>query len=72
VSVSITPPGGGQRLGTIAKEFSGFAKELLTDADNFHCVFPADATPQQKLCLLSCVFLIDFMFFESSSNSNDD
>ncbi len=50
----------------------GFIKEMMTDADNFHCVFPVDASPPQKLCLIAMIFLLDFMFFEDNSSSSDD
>ena len=73
INISICKPGApGQPVGTIAKEYSGFIKEMMTDADNFHCVFPVDASPPQKLCLIAMIFLLDFMFFEDNSSSSDD
>ena len=36
------------------------------------CVFPVDASPPQKLCLIAMIFLLDFMFFEDNSSSHDD
>jgi hypothetical protein len=48
----------------ITKKMGEFVQEMMTDADNFGCTFPQDATPQAKAVLLGAVFLIDFLFFE--------
>lgn len=60
-----------QSVGYIKKIFSGFAKELLTDADSFVLSFPPDATVDHKMLLLGSVFLIDFMFFEDNKDRNN-
>lgn len=57
----IVTPGGEAR---ITKMAGNFVEEAVTDADNFGCTFPLDATPHQKAVLLAAVFLIDFLFFE--------
>lgn len=55
----------GTEIGKISKQWSGAAKELLTDADNFNVTFPADLDVKMKACLLGALFLIDMMYFES-------
>lgn len=44
--------------------------EMFTDADNFCCTFPLDATPEAKAVLLAAVFMIDFMFFEEGGDAD--
>mgnify|MGYP002476807468 CR=1 FL=1 len=48
----------GQRVGEIKKKWSGFLKEMYTDADNFGVEFPRTATAKQKALLLAATFLI--------------
>ena len=55
----------GGEVGVITKEFSGMAKELFTDADNFSVTFPLDLDARVKATMLGAVFLIDFNFFET-------
>lgn len=55
----------GQRhVGVIKKNWSGLAREALTEADNFTLEFPKKLHPGAKLLLLGVVFLIDFVHFE--------
>ncbi|XP_051057139.1 phospholipid scramblase 1 [Phodopus roborovskii] len=54
-------------IGRISKHWSGFLKELLTDVDSFGIHFPLDLDVKMKAVMLGACFLIDFMFFESSS-----
>ena len=61
-----------REVGMITKQWSGFAKEAFTDADNFGCTFPVDLDVRIKATLLGAVFLIDFMFFEKSNNQEND
>lgn len=58
----------GQTCGKITKKWSGFGKELFTDADNFGIEFPPQAPAALKAVLLGAVFLIDFVHFERSKN----
>ena len=44
----------------------------MSDADNFGCAFPASARPADKAVLLSAVFLLDFIFFESDGNGQSN
>jgi len=63
---------GSHEVGKISKQWSGFAKEYFTDADNFGVSFPIDLDVRVKATLLGAVFLIDFMFFEQKqSNQNN-
>lgn len=54
-------------VGQITKQWSGLAKEIFTDADNFGVSFPIDLDTKTKATLLGAVFLIDFMYFEHDS-----
>ncbi|XP_066266652.1 phospholipid scramblase 1-like [Branchiostoma lanceolatum] len=56
------------KVGKISKQWSGLAREMFTDADNFGIQFPMDLDVKVKACLLGAVFLIDFMFFEQVGN----
>ncbi|XP_065179721.1 phospholipid scramblase 2-like [Sycon ciliatum] len=60
----------GQDVGLIQKQWSGLAKEMFTDADNFGISFPMDLDVKMKGVMLGALFLIDFMFFEKSQNNN--
>ena len=48
----------GDEIGKVSKQWSGPAKELFTDADNFGITFPVDLDVKCKLTLLAAVFLI--------------
>ncbi|CAK8673461.1 unnamed protein product [Clavelina lepadiformis] len=54
-------------IGRIAKQWSGFAKEMFTDATNFSVSFPMDLDVKMKAVLLGATFLIDMMFFENQN-----
>ncbi len=56
-------------LGRIVKRWSGAAKEIFTDADNFGVEFPRDWEVERKAILLAAVFLIDFVYFERSGRN---
>eukprot|EP00795_Rhopilema_esculentum_P017008 gene17008-8513_t len=55
----------------ISKQWSGLAKEMFTDADNFGITFPMDLDVKMKAVMLGACFLIDFMFFEKSGNDDN-
>lgn len=61
---------GGSRVGEIKKKWSGFLKEMYTDADNFGVHFPPNATAKEKALIFGATFLIDFLYFETSGNNN--
>lgn len=48
----------GKEIGNISKKWSGFAKEMFTDADNFGVSFPMDLDVKMKAVLLGACFLI--------------
>jgi hypothetical protein len=58
-------------VGEIRKKWSGLAKELFTDADNFYITFPKNANARERGLLLGALFLIDFLYFENN-NTNDE
>ncbi|XP_070539282.1 phospholipid scramblase 2-like [Ptychodera flava] len=62
---------GATQVGKISKQWSGLAKEMFTDADNFGITFPMDLDVNIKAVMLGACFLIDFMFFEKSGNKDD-
>ena len=45
-------------IGKISKQWSGLAKEIFTDADNFGVSFPMDLDVKAKATLMAAVFLI--------------
>ena len=45
-------------VGMISKQWSGLAKEIFTDADNFGVTFPLDMDVKTKATMLGAVFLI--------------
>ena len=49
---------GVHKVGQITKQWTGFAKEVFTDADNFGISFPLDLDVKIKSVLLGAVFLI--------------
>ncbi|XP_063698104.1 protein spaetzle 5-like [Culicoides brevitarsis] len=51
----------GYEIGKISKKWSGFAREMFTDADNFGINFPMDLDGKMKAVLIGALFLIDFM-----------
>lgn len=54
----------GVEVGVIQKKWSGLAKELFTQADNFGITFPMDLDVKVKGTLLAALFMIDFIYFE--------
>uniref|UniRef100_F7A786 Phospholipid scramblase n=2 Tax=Ciona intestinalis TaxID=7719 RepID=F7A786_CIOIN len=55
-------------IGSVTKQYSGFAKEMVTNATNFSVTFPKDLDVKMKAVLLGATFLIDMMFFEQNQN----
>lgn len=58
-------------VGSIIKKFSGFMKEIFTDADNFEIFFPQDATPEDKLMIIGTTLMIDYRFFEDNGKDRN-
>ena len=49
---------GNTKVGKISKQWSGFANEAFTDADNFGISFPMDLDVKMKAVMLGACFLI--------------
>lgn len=54
----------GREAGRVAKRWSGFGKELFTDADNFGVQLSPALSAAVRPLLLAAVFLVDFVHFE--------
>ncbi|RKG60955.1 scramblase [Corallococcus sp. AB011P] len=61
----------GREVGTIAKKWSGFGKEMFTDADNFGVRFDSLHDPHVRTLVVAATFLIDFVHFEDRRGGND-
>ncbi|XP_052246989.1 phospholipid scramblase 2-like [Dreissena polymorpha] len=70
VEFKVISPKTGAEVGKVTKQWSGMAKELFTNADNFGISFPMDLDVKMKATMLGACFLIDFMYFEKDSNDN--
>lgn len=62
----------GREVGTIAKRWSGFGKEMFTDADNFGVRFDGLQDAQVRTLVVAATFLIDFVHFENKGGGNSD
>lgn len=67
---TILTPDGKRQVGAIRKMWSGLLREAFTDADFYGLNFPPKLDVGLKALLLGAVFLIDFMFFESTPRRN--
>ena len=72
IEFKVMSPDGSTSVGKISKQWSGLAREVFTDSDNFGINFPMDLDVRMKATLLGAVFLIDFMFFEKKGNEEQD
>lgn len=55
----------GVKIGEITKNWSGFGRELLTEAHQFHLNFTqVDTSAPMKAVCLGALFLIDFMYYQ--------
>ncbi|XP_031637862.1 phospholipid scramblase 2-like [Contarinia nasturtii] len=61
----------GTQIGKISKQWSGFAREYLTDADNFGVNFPLDLDVRMKATLLGACILMDMRYFEHTEGSGE-
>ena len=61
----------GEQVGLVTKQWSGMAKEVFTDADNFGISFPLDLDVKVKATLLGALFLIDYMYYEDPEQTYD-
>ena len=62
----------GNQIGRVSKNWSGFAKEFFTDAENFTVAFPRDLDAKVKATILGASLLVDFMYFEKTHNKEND
>ena len=62
----MTSPDENTHVGQITKQWSGLAKEVFTDADNFGVTFPMDLDVKAKATTLGAVFLIVSFFFSAN------
>ena len=72
VEFEVFSPDGENKVGKISKQWSGLLREAFTDSDIFGISFPMDLDVRIKAVLLACCFLIDFMYFEKTHNSEGD
>lgn len=61
---------GSTHVGKVTKQWTGLAKELFTDADNFGVSFPMDLDVHVKATLMAAIFLIDFMYYEETKSDD--
>ena len=59
---------GGSLVGGMKKLAASSFGEFFTKADSYQVNFPANATPQEKILLIVAGLMIDYQFFENSSN----
>ncbi|OWA53015.1 putative Phospholipid scramblase 1 [Hypsibius exemplaris] len=71
VEFQVLSSDGQTQVGMIAKKWSGLAKEMFTNADNYGVQFPMDLSVDVKGTLLAATFLIDFMYFDRTKNNNN-
>ncbi|XP_072855455.2 phospholipid scramblase 1 [Pogona vitticeps] len=57
-------------VGRISKLWTGFVKEVFTDADDLGIQFPLDLDVRMKAVMLGAAFLIDYVFFEHGHYTN--
>jgi uncharacterized protein YxjI len=55
----------GREVGRIQKRWSGFGKEMFTDADNFGVTFSDLHNAQLRVLAVGATFLLDFVHFEN-------
>ena len=55
-----------EKIGEIRKMWGGYLKEAHTDADSFGIDFPDQSSVNEKCLLLGALFLIDYMYFETT------
>jgi uncharacterized protein YxjI len=55
----------GQEVGLIQKRWSGFGKEMFTDADNFGVSFENVRDARLRTLVVAATFLLDFVHFEN-------
>lgn len=69
---SFTAKKNGQDVAKILKKWSGFKKEMFTDADTFLIEFDNLNKNDEKLLFLAAAFAVDYRFFEQDKSRRDD
>jgi len=54
------------QIGKIRKKWGGFAREFLTNCDNFSIEFPVDSNHIQRALIVSTCIFIDYLYYENS------
>ena len=67
----IYQPGSSNVISTITKMSAQSFSEVVTDADSYQVSFPAGATAEDKLLLISLGLMIDYQYFETSSSDEN-
>lgn len=71
VTFEIKQPGMDQPIGILEKRTKGCMAAMLSDADNFLCTFPSQASnSESKALLMATILFCDFMFFEDTKNDS--
>ena len=64
----IAKSAGGGEIARVTKQWSGFGREMFTDADTFVVQFTDGSTDNDfRLLMLASAFAIDLDFFENQS-----
>ena len=59
------------KVGQISKMAAQSYTEMVTDADSYQISFPVQASAEDKLLLIALGLMIDYQYFESSSNDTN-
>ena len=57
-------------IGKITKKWTDCIKEVCTNANNFTCDFPENATAEDKILLIALTLFIDYTLFEKEKGQN--
>ena len=63
--------GTSNKVGQITKMSAQSYSEVVTDADSYQVSFPQQASAEDKLLLIALGLMIDYQYFESSSNDTN-
>lgn len=60
---------GGTKVGRICKMPTKYVSEFFSKADSYAIDFPQNATPEEKMLLITAGLMIDYAFFENSEDA---
>ena len=69
---NICAPGTINTIATITKMSAQSFSEVITDADSYQVSFPKNASPNDKLLLIALGLMIDYQYFETDANDNNE